>query len=141
MSERFEIVKRGYDPSAVDRYIQSLEAQISQYRGKDKAITDALISAQQHADTIIKNAHGQSRLIREMTAKQLVDIYDSINSQRTFLSDFAREYGLVVEKYLKVVDSDDFTAINRKIDKLEEYLGEFSDEVSEDLEIEKRAFD
>lgn len=135
MSERFELVKRGYDTAAVDRYLQSLEAQITNYRGKDKAITNALISAQEHADTIVANAKAQSRLVREKTATQLQDIFESINTQRAHLASFAAEYGTVVSKYLKVVDNDDFKAINSKIDNLEKYLLDFSSEVSEDLEI------
>ncbi|MDR2167264.1 MAG: DivIVA domain-containing protein [Clostridiales bacterium] len=138
MAERFELVKKGYEPDAVDRYIAALEAQVASYRGKDKAITNAIISAQQAADTIITNAKSQARLIRENTAKQLGDITLSLNTQRSMLSDFASEYGMVVSKYLRVVDNSDFMGITEKIDALESYLSDFSDEVAEDLEIEKR---
>jgi len=138
MSERFELVKRGYDPESVDRYIKSLEEQVAQYRSKDKAITNAIISAQQHADVIVANAKNQSRLVRENTAKQLQDIFESITTQRTMLGNFATDYNTLVTKYLKVVDNEDFKAINAKIDNLEGYLSDFADEVSEDLEIERR---
>jgi len=138
MSQRFELVKRGYDPEPVDRYIQSLETQIAQYRAKDKAINSAIISAQEHADTIIANSKKQGRLIRENTAKQLQDIFESIDTQRGLMADFAAEYDTIVSKYLKAVDNEDFKALSTKIDRLENYLENFVDEISEDLEIEKR---
>jgi len=138
MSGRFELVKKGYDPNGVDNYIAGLEAQIAGYKSKDKAITNAIISAQQHADTIIANAKNQSRIIRENTAKQLSDIFDSINYQRKILADFEYEYGMVIQKYLKVVDHDDFRAVKLKVDHLETYLADFADEVTEDLEMDKR---
>ena len=138
MSDRFNMVKKGYDPEAVDRYIATLEAQIETYREKDKAINNAIISAQQAADNIILNARNQSRVIRENTVKQMGDISLSVNAQRQMLSEFEREYIAVVSKYLRPTDNEDFVAIGSKIDALESYLADFSDEVSEDLELEKR---
>jgi len=138
MSQRFELVKRGYDPETVDKYVQSLEVQIAQYRAKDKAINNAIVSAQEHADTIILNSKKQGRLIRENTAKQLQDIFESINEQRRFLADFSNDYEKMVATYLKALDNEDFRSLNAKIDRLEAYLGNFVDEVSEDLEIERR---
>ena len=138
MSQRFELVKRGYDPDAVDRLVQSLEKQVEAYRNKDQAINNAIVSAQQAADDIIANAKNQARLIRENTSKQLADIALSLGTQRRMLSDFATEYSMVVSKYLKAVDNVDFVRITEKIDALDSYLSDFADEVSEDLEIEKR---
>jgi cell division septum initiation protein DivIVA len=138
MSQRFELVKRGYEPSAVDRYIDTLEAQVASYRQKDNTITNAIISAQQAADTIVVNAKKQARVIRENTAKQLADITLSLSTQRAMLADFANEYGVIVGKYLKAIDNADFVAVNSKIDALENYLSDFADEVAEDLEIEKK---
>jgi len=138
MAGRFELVKKGYCPDAVDRYVQSLEAQVAGYRDKDKAITGAIISAQHAADNIVTNAKVQARIVRENTSKQLADISLSLNTQRRMLSDFASEYGVVVSKYLKAVDNADFIGITEKIDSLETYLADFADEVAEDLEVEYR---
>jgi DivIVA domain-containing protein len=139
MSERFNIVKRGYDPAEVDQYISSLQARIREYEEKDKAINNALVSAQQAADGIIVNAKNQGRVIKENTAKQLNDIAMSISTQRQMLADFANAYFSVVSRYLKPMDNAEFKAINEKINALESYLTDFSDEISEDLEIGKRA--
>ena len=139
MSERFNLVKRGYDTEAVDRYIATLEAQVEAYREKDKAINNAIISAQQAADGIIVNAKNQSRAIRENTVKQLSDISLSVNTQRQMLADFATEYESVISRYLKPTDNAEFKAIADKINSLESYLADFSDEVSEDLEFDKKA--
>ena len=138
MSERFVLVKRGYDTNAVDRYIAALEAQVDGYREKDKAINNAIISAQQAADGIILNAKQQGRVIRENTIKQLADITLSVGTQKQLLEDFASEYNYVASKYLKLTDNEDFKAIADKISALENYLADFSDEVVEDLEIESR---
>jgi len=138
MSERFVLVKRGYDTEAVDRYVAVLEAQIDSYRQKDRAINNAIVSAQQAADGIIVNAKNQGRIIRENTVKQLGDITLSINTQKQLLEDFVNEYNYVATKYLKLVDNEDFKAVVSKINALESYLADFSDEVVEDLEIENR---
>jgi len=139
MSDKFNLVKKGYDPRAVDLHIEMLENELQTYKGKDAVITQAIISAQQAAEGIIINAKNQGQSIRESTAKQLADITASIKVQRQMLSEFAYEYNLVVTKYLKVVDGNDFKTINEKIDSLEAFLRNFSDEVSEDLEIEKKS--
>jgi len=139
MSERFVLVKRGYDTEAVERYVASLESQIDGYREKDRAINNAIVSAQQAADSIITNAKNQGRIIRENSVKQLTDIALSINTQKQLLEDFVNEYNSVVSKYLKLTDNEDFKAIAAKINALENYLADFSDEITEDLEIETRA--
>ncbi|MCL2752564.1 MAG: DivIVA domain-containing protein [Defluviitaleaceae bacterium] len=138
MSERFVLVKRGYDTEAVDYYVTALETQIDNYREKDRAINNAIVSAQQAADSIILNAKNQGRIIRENTVKQLTDIALSVGTQKQLLEDFVNEYNNVVSKYLKLTDNEDFKVIAEKINALESYLSDFSDEVVEDLEIESR---
>ena len=139
MSDRFNIVKKGYDPRSVDVHIETLENELRTYKEKDALITQAIVSAQQAAEGIIINAKKQGAAMRENTAKQLADITASIKTQRQMLSEFAYEYNSIVSKYLQVVDSSDFRMINEKIDALEAFLRNFSDEVAEDLEIEKMA--
>ena len=55
MSEKFTIVKRGYDTSEVEQYITQLETVIRGYKEKDNAINSALISAQIAANNILRN--------------------------------------------------------------------------------------
>jgi len=138
MSERFTLVKKGYDPQAVDRYIATLEAQIESYRDKDKVIQNAIVSAQAAADGIIMNAKRQGKVIKQETAKQMEDISTAVSRQRTMLSEFSDAYTAVVSKYLRAVDNMDFLALTEKINNLENYLADFSDEVNEDLELENK---
>ena len=140
MSDRFNRVKKnGYDPAEVDQFIQELEAQIKIYKEKDATIHQAIISAQTAADNIVKNAKNQGRTIRENIAKQLEDVSLSISTQKLMLFNFVKEYNAVMAKYLRVVDNEDFQEISEKIDAMEAYLRDFSQEVHEDLQIERRA--
>jgi len=141
MSGRFNLVKKGYDTEAVDRYISTLESQLDMYREKEKAINNAIVNAQRAADDIVFNAKKQSRVIRENASKQMMDISLSANKQRNLLTGFASEYSMVAAKYLKVVDNSDFDELSKKIDDLEEYLTTFSEELSEDLEADRRVVD
>lgn len=138
MSARFNIVKKGYDTEAVDRYISTLEAQVEMYRGKDSAITNAIISAQKAADDIILNAKSQSRTIREEASRQLSDIAQGALKQRQLLSDFAAEYSSLAARYLRIKDDAEFDKVSDKIDALMDYVNNFQDELTEDLELAKR---
>ena len=139
MPDKFSYVKRGYDPAAVDRYIEMLEMELRNHKAKDAVINNAIVSAQQAADAIVKNAKNQGRAMRANTAKQLEDLTIAISGQKQWLSDFAQEYNNVVSKYLQIVNNDDFQVLNTKIDALEGFLRSFSEEVNEDLEMENQA--
>jgi len=140
MTGRFNYVRKGgYDPAEVEHYVGELEAQLKLYKDKDAAINQAIISAQAAADNIILNAKNQGRTIRENVAKQLEDVSLSIATQRSMLNNFVDAYNAVIAKYLRVVDNEDFKTVSDKIDTLEAYLRDFSQEVHEDLQIEKKA--
>ena len=139
MSERFSRVKKnGYDPAEVDQYVKEVEAQLRMYKERDATIHQAIISAQAAADNIIRNAKNQGRTIREDIAKQLEDVSLSVATQKKMLFDFVKEYEMVVSRYLRIVDHEDFKGISEKVDAMEAYLRDFSQEVHEDLQIEKR---
>jgi len=139
MSGRFNHVRKGgYDPAEVEHYIGELENQLKYYRDRDSTINQAIISAQTAADSIVQNAKNQGRTIREHVAKQLEDVSLSISSQKALLSSFVQDYNVVISKYLRVIDDEDFKEINEKIDSMEAFLRDFSQEVHEDLQIEKR---
>ncbi|MCL2574553.1 MAG: DivIVA domain-containing protein [Defluviitaleaceae bacterium] len=139
MSGRFNHVRKGgYDPTEVEAYINHLEAQLKTYREKDATINQAIVSAQAAADNIIQNAKNQGRSIRENVAKQLEDVSMSITTQKLLLSNFVKDYTAIMEKYLRVIDDDDFKGISEKVESMEAYLRNFSQEVHEDLQIEKR---
>jgi len=139
MSGRFNHVRKGgYDPAEVEHYIRELEAQLSYYKDRDATINQAIISAQAAADGIVQNAKNQGRTIRENVAKQLEDVSLSISSQKQMMANFVQDYNAVISKYLRVIDDEDFREINDKIDSMEAYLRDFSQEVHEDLQIERR---
>ena len=139
MTGRFNYVRKGgYDPAEVEHYIGELERQLKFYRDKDATINQAIISAQAAADNIVQNAKNQGRTIRENVASQLEDVSISISSQKTMLSNFVRDYDAILSKYLRVIDDEDFKGIVEKIDSIEAYLRDFSQEVHEDLQIERR---
>jgi len=139
MSGRFNHVRKGgYDPAEVEQYIAELENQLKYYRDRDATINQAIISAQAAADSIVQNAKNQGRTIREHVAKQLEDVSLSISSQKQMLSNFVNDYNHVISKYLRVIDDEDFRDITDKIDTMEAYLRDFSQEVHEDLQIERR---
>jgi len=139
MSGRFNYVKKGgYDPAEVEHYIGELESQLKYYRDRDATINQAIISAQAAADSIVQNAKNQGRTIRENVAKQLEDVSLSISSQKLLLNNFVNDYNTVISKYLRVIDDEDFKQISEKIDSMEAFLRDFSQEVHEDLQIERR---
>ena len=137
MTGKFSLVKRGYNTDEVDNYIAGLEKELAHHRENDLVIKNAILNAQKAAENIIQNAKNQSRIVRETAAKQLDDIVLSVNKQKEMLADFADEYTAVVSKYLKPVDNNDFRTLAEKINALDLYLKDFSDEITEDLHIAK----
>ncbi len=119
MSERFTMVKRGYDPTEVDNYIETLEQVIKSYKDKDNTIKNAIISAQMAADNIIKNAHAQADEIRRATSSQISTLLRSIDGQRMLVKEFEQDYNRMLEKYVKNIDSGDISLINQRINELE----------------------
>ena len=126
MSERFNVVKRGYDMTEVDEYISSLEAVVKSYKDKDAAIKNALISAEMAADNIILNAKNRSFEMKENSVRQIEDILQSVSKQKAMLEDFHAEYQAQVQKYLHGVVQADVDAVRSKIDALESFLQKFS---------------
>lgn len=135
MPDKFNSVKKGYDPAAVDLYIEELENELKRYKEKDDVIRNAIISAQQAADNIILNAKNQGRTIKENSAKQLEDICLALNAQKQILKNFTEEYQAIMTKYLSPVNNADFNTLNLKIEQMEKYLKNFSDEITEDLAV------
>ena len=135
MPDKFSYVKKGYDPTAVDLYVDELEEEIRGYKHKDDAIRNAIISAQMAADNIVSNAKNQGRAIRENSILQLKEISAAVASQKKVLQNFLEEYSAIMSKYLKPMENPDFISLNQKIENLEKYLSSFSEEINEDMAI------
>lgn len=133
MPNKFEYVKKGYDPDAVDRYINDLELIMRNYKDKDAVIANAIVNAQISADditakanvaadTIIQNARNMSYQIMETTSKQVDGLLKSVNVQRERIKTFQEDYIGLIRKYLHDVQENDIIDAERKLTELEAYL-------------------
>jgi len=122
MSERFTVVKRGYDISEVDQYITQLETVIRSYKEKDSAINNALISAQIAANNIINEANRNAGSMKVGAIAKLDAITASIAVQKRMVKEFQDDYNRFVNKYLKEINESDILSLYSKIQDLEEYI-------------------
>ena len=122
MPDRFNYVKKGYDPEQVDNYIDTLEQVVKSYKDKDSAIKNAIISAQMAADNIVKNAHLQVAESRTQALSQIQSIIASISEQRNKVKEFQEEYVNMVQKYLIDFNETDMNRIYNKITELEQLI-------------------
>ena len=122
MPDRFNYVKKGYDPEQVDNYIDTLEQVVKSYKDKDSAIKNAIISAQMAADNIVKNAHLQVAESRTQALTQIQNIIASISEQRNKVKEFQEEYVNMVQKYLIDFNETDMNRIYNKITELEQLI-------------------
>ncbi|MDR1559552.1 MAG: DivIVA domain-containing protein, partial [Clostridiales bacterium] len=122
MPDRFNYVKKGYDPEQVDNYIETLEQVVKSYKDKDSAIKNAIISAQMAADNIVKNAHLQVAESRTQALSQIQSIIASISEQRNKVKEFQEEYITMVQKYLIDFSEVDMNRIYNKITELEQLI-------------------
>ena len=117
--EQFSIVKRGYDPEEVDRYITTLEHVIKSYKEKDNAIKNAIISSQIAADGIIENAKKTAIEIKANITKQLSYITEAVDMQRVKIKAFQDVYSTLVRKYLQEIDIAEMSELMEKLNDLE----------------------
>lgn len=122
MPDKFNYVKRGYDPSEVDSYISSLENVLKSYKDKDSAIKNALINAQIAADNIVKNAEIEVENSKRKALAQLDNILNSVEKQKNLLDNLKSDYHKVAAAYLKEIDERDFNPIYTQISELGEFL-------------------
>ena len=122
MPDRFNYVKKGYDPEQVDTYIETLEQVVKSYKDKDSAIKNAIISAQMAADNIVKNAHLQVAESRTQALSQIQSIIASISEQRNKVKEFQEEYVAMIQKYLIDFNETDMNRIYNKMTELEQLI-------------------
>lgn len=122
MPDKFNYVKRGYDPSEVDSYVNSLENVLKSYKEKDSAIKNALINAQIAADNIVKNAEIEVENSKRKAVSQLEIIYHSIAKQKSLLDNLKSDYHKLASAYIKEVDEHDFQPVYTQIAELETFL-------------------
>ena len=122
MPDKFNYVKKGYDPEEVDTYIETLEQVVKSYKEKDSAIKNAIISAQMAADNIVKNAHLQVAESRTQALSQIQNIIASIAEQRNKVKEFQTEYTNMIQKYLIDFSEVDMNQIFNMITELEQLI-------------------
>ena len=119
MQTSFTLVKKGYDPSEVDEYINKLEATIKEYKEKDNAIKDAFINAQIAADNLIKEAQIKSQDMIHDASLKLNDMRNLLAMQTKITKEFEQDYKALVNKYIKEFNSEDTFKIYSQINDLE----------------------
>ena len=125
--DSFSIVKKGYNPEEVDKYITTLEQVVKSYKEKDNAIKNAIISAQIAADNVIKNAQLQAEEYKVQIYEQLKTVKESIHKQRDHLQDFQDTYNRLLKKHLNEIDGSAIVELNNKLDKAEAMINSLSE--------------
>ena len=146
MSQKFAVVRRGYDPVEVDSYIHELEAIVSQrnqeltdYREKEAAINASVIEAKQLAEKITKDAETQADETRKQAEEDAIkmhndavarmqDIRDKACAMRDKLDQFKNAYNQILQQYLLAARSKDMTALFDDLDGFMDNLGLKKDE-------------
>lgn len=122
MPDKFSIVKKGYNPSEVDSYIEGLETVIKSYKEKDSAIKNAIINAQLAADNMVREAEIQTKKIYQETVDKLDLIYGSITDQKRVVQEFQDDYNALINRYIHHVNDREISGIYDKINDLDKFL-------------------
>ena len=120
--EQFSIVRRGYDPEEVDKYINTLEQVIKSYKDKDNAIKNAIISAQVAADNMIKNAKLQADEYKAQIVRELGKVSNEVERQRVKLQAFGDIYSSLVRKYLVEPRESDMKDLFARLDDVDKMI-------------------
>ena len=125
--QEFNLVKRGYDPEQVEKYVGQLERTIQEYKDKDLAISNAILNAQVAADNIVRNANIRAEDILKEALDRLDGVHKSVEKQKQVVKNFQDDYTDLVNRYLKTIQTKDFLEIFQSISELENYLVSFAD--------------
>lgn len=131
MAVKFSVVKKGYEPKEVEAYIEKLEASIDEYRQKEGAISNALISAEAASKQIIKAAEEKARDIivqaqDEMT-EEITSVEKMIASEKKALDEFCSEYDTIVKNYFTGNAFEITNPLREKLNLIECILAEQKD--------------
>lgn len=134
MFNDFPIVKKGYDPHAVEAHISLLQKKIESYQQKDNVINNAIVSAQIAADNIIHEAHIKSEKILADTESKLKQMKNLLANQENIIKNFENDYNELVKKYLPNFDGNDVLKIFSKINNIGEKISslKFPDSLNDD---------
>lgn len=134
MLDKFSYVKKGYDPTQVDEYIEKMEEILKSYKQKDNAINNAIISAQVAADNIIYKANVKANQMLSQTQEKLEQMQSILAQQKNIIDSFNNDYKALVRKYLSNIDENDVFKMYSKINSLEEKINSLkANSISEDI--------
>ena len=122
MPDKFNYVKQGYNPAEVDNYVDTLENVIKSYKEKDSAIKNAIISAQVAAENIIKNAELEAQDMKVKTMADIKHITESLEKQKEEIKNFQNDYAVLLGKYLKNFEENDFSRVYSTVNEMENFL-------------------
>ena len=120
--EQFTLVRKGYDPEEVDKYISTLELVIKSYKDKDNAIKNAIISAQVAADNMVKNAKMQADEYKSQIVRELGKVSTEVERQRIKLQAFSDIYTSLVRKYLTEPKENDLRDLFDRLDDVDKII-------------------
>jgi len=120
--ERYPLVKRGYDPEAVDNDIQTLENVIKSYKDKDNAIKNAIISAQVAADNMIKNAKMQADEYKAQIVRELDNVRREVARERLKVQEFQNTYESLILRHLTPIDKTEVSGINSRLNEIDRLI-------------------
>ena len=120
--EQFTIVRRGYDPEEVNKYVSTLEQVIKSYKDKDNAIKNAIISAQVAADNMVKNAKMQADEYKSQIVRELSKVSVEVERQRVQLQAFQDIYTSLIRKYLTEPKENEMRELFARLDDVDKII-------------------
>jgi len=122
MSISFTTVKKGYDPTEVNRYIAKLEDELTTFRSNQAAIANVLIHSENAAQKIINDAHLEVERLHKDSEDQLLELQKKIKHMRMKLDAFQSNYNQLMHKYIITMNNEDFIDLFDSLDTLSDSL-------------------
>lgn len=97
------------------KYVETSKA-LKILKDKESTINHAIVSSQQAADNIVKNAVLQADEIKQETINNLSDVKNDINIHKEILVDFKNEYDKLIRRYVTDYNEKDFCVLFQKLD-------------------------
>ncbi|MDR3091409.1 MAG: DivIVA domain-containing protein [Clostridiales bacterium] len=127
MPNKFNYVKRGYDPAEVDAYISSLEEVLRSYKDKDSAIKNAIISAQLAAEEIKRGARVEAEDRKRQAYAKLGALQQSITQQRDLIRSFEGKFSALLAEFAESAKKHDFSEVYAQVDSIEQFLNKLTE--------------
>lgn len=122
MPNSFSIIKKGYAPQEVDRYIRELEESIASYKANEQYISSALVESHITSKQILEDAEIRAFEIEKDALIQLEHFKHELNHTKKRLQSFKNDYDTFIGNFkVSFNDSEIASVMNT--------LGELSDKI------------